>query len=133
MGEICAVDGVCYLANEILPLVHFTTATPARPTTEELCQAFDRYEAKQRSRAEFCVTMSGYSMRLERMETWWLRLLLYIIPWIPTKAKADFFPDFDQCSSFGFSASARAKEGTGKVYRLASHLDSAFLELQAVM
>lgn len=30
------------------------------------------------------------------METWWLRLLLrLVLPWVPTKAKADFFHRFD--------------------------------------
>lgn len=99
MGGNCAVDGVCYLVNELLPLLvqpPNASAKQAIPTKEELRRAFDRYEAKQRPRAEFCVTMSGYAVRLETMETWWLRLLLYIIPWVPTKVKADFFCDFDR-------------------------------------
>lgn len=29
------------------------------------------------------------------METWWLRLLLYLLPWVSTKSKADFFYKFD--------------------------------------
>lgn len=94
MGGNCAVDGVCHLVNELLPVLQ-SRCGPNGPTTEKLHKVFERYEEKQRPRADFCVTMSGYAVRLETMETWWLRLLLYVIPWVPTKAKADFFYDFD--------------------------------------
>lgn len=95
MGGNCAVDGVCYLINDLLQVVRSAAASAKGPSTKELQGVFERYEAKQRPRADFCVTMSGYAVRLETMETWWLRALLYVIPWVPTKWKADFFYDFD--------------------------------------
>lgn len=98
MGGNCAVDGVCYLINELLPVIQSAAAAASKatgPSTKELQEVFEKYEAKQRPRADFCVTMSGYAVRLETMETWWLRALLWVIPWVPTKWKADFFYDFD--------------------------------------
>ena len=91
--------------NELLPVLK-ETKTPGK---EELKGVFDRYEEKHRPRANACVTISGYVTRFEVMETWWLRLLRVLSPWIPDSWKAkgyfyfmadapllDFLPDPEQ-------------------------------------
>lgn len=95
MGGNAAVDGACYLVNELLPLLHRDSPEGGLPTTEEIVGAFRRYEAKQRPRANFVVTASGYAVRLETMDAWWLRIVMHVIPWVPTWIRARLFLDFD--------------------------------------
>lgn len=76
--------------NELLPVLEKT----ANPGKQEIRRVFDRYEEKQRPRAETCVTISKYVTRYEAMDTWWLRLLRVISPWIPDSLKMKLIWDF---------------------------------------
>ncbi|EHK18341.1 uncharacterized protein TRIVIDRAFT_204498 [Trichoderma virens Gv29-8] len=92
LGGNLAVEGVVHLMNELVPLVRRCEADGGRnPTKSEITAALDAYEAKQRPHANTIVTMSGYVTRYEAMETWWLRLLRRMSPWVSDKTKAGGF------------------------------------------
>ncbi|KAL7784140.1 hypothetical protein V8C37DRAFT_420740 [Trichoderma ceciliae] len=92
LGGNLAVEGVVHLVNELVPLVRRCEADGGRkPTKSEITAALDAYEAKQRPHANTIVTMSGYVTRYEAMETWWLRLLRLVSPWVSDKTKAGGF------------------------------------------
>ncbi|RFU80716.1 fad binding domain-containing [Trichoderma arundinaceum] len=92
LGGNLAVEGVVHLVNELVPLVRQCEADGGRkPTKSEITAALDTYEAKQRPHANTIVTMSGYVTRYEAMETWWLRLLRRVSPWVSDKTKAGGF------------------------------------------
>lgn len=97
-----------FAVNELRPVLG-DLKEAKDPGKEKLQMVFDRYEAKQRPRANACVTLSSYLTKYEGMETWWLRLLRYISPWISDNLKAkgymyffsgaptlDFLPDPDK-------------------------------------
>jgi hypothetical protein len=65
--------------NEIMELLKHSPA----PGTNEITEMFSKYEGKQRSRAELTVTLSGFITRYEAMETWWMRLLMPVMRWLP--------------------------------------------------
>ncbi|KAJ4859820.1 FAD binding domain-containing protein [Trichoderma breve] len=92
LGGNLAIEGVVHLMNELIPLVRRCEADGGRkPTKSEITAALDAYEAKQRPHANTIVTMSGYVTRYEAMETWWLRLLRRVSPWVSDKTKAGGF------------------------------------------
>lgn len=84
------VEGVCHLVNQLQLLLQ--QGVP--PTTTEIQEAFQRYEAIQKSRAQAVVRVSGYITRFEAMETWYWRLARVISPWVPDRLKAKGFLDF---------------------------------------
>ncbi|ETS79687.1 hypothetical protein PFICI_09540 [Pestalotiopsis fici W106-1] len=95
LGGNLAVEGVVHLLNELVPWVHRCVAEEARtPTKEELVSVFDEYEKRQRPHANLIVSRSGYITRYEAMETWWLRALLRISPWISDHIKANGFVSY---------------------------------------
>ncbi|KAI8631677.1 FAD/NAD(P)-binding domain-containing protein [Xylariaceae sp. FL1651] len=79
LGANTHVEGVCHLMNEMVGLLKQSPA----PLTEEITEIFNKYEELQRPRAELIVTLSGFITRYEAMETWWMRLLLPVISWLP--------------------------------------------------
>lgn len=92
LGGNLAVEGVVHLMNELVPLVRRCEADGGRkPTKSEITASLDAYEAKQRPHANTIVIASGYVTRYEAMETWWLRLLRHVSPWVSDKAKAGGF------------------------------------------
>ncbi|KAL7627228.1 hypothetical protein AAE478_001417 [Parahypoxylon ruwenzoriense] len=90
LGGNLVVEGVCNLANELLPILgrSGTLATP------EIVAAFQRYEHAQRQRADVCVKLSHYITRYESMDSLWLRFLRWISPWIPESFKVNIFIDY---------------------------------------
>ncbi|KAK1240072.1 hypothetical protein MKX08_007514 [Trichoderma sp. CBMAI-0020] len=88
LGGNLAVEGVVHLVNELVPLVRQCDESGRKPTRIEITAVLDTYEEKQRPHAKTIVTMSRYVTRYEAMETWWLRLLRHMSPWISDKAKA---------------------------------------------
>ncbi|KAM0261122.1 hypothetical protein ACHAQJ_002384 [Trichoderma viride] len=92
LGGNLAVEGVVHLMNELVPLVRRCEADGGRkPTRSEITAVLDTYEEKQRPHANTIVTMSGYVTRYEAMETWWLRILRRVSPWVSDKTKAGGF------------------------------------------
>lgn len=85
-----AVEGACNLVNELHPLLQRSP----NPSRQEIQSVFEQYERNQRPRANACVKMSGFVTRYEAMESWWLRLLRLIMPWLPDRLKARGFLDF---------------------------------------
>lgn len=96
------MEGACTFTNELIPLLRqqASSTTEAEdskstlPTTAQLKAVFDIYEEKHRPRADLCVLLSGYATRLEAMDSWWLRGLRVISPWIPDTLKVKSFLDF---------------------------------------
>lgn len=91
LGGNLAVEGVVHLMNELVPLVRRCEAAGRRPNRSEVAAVLDTYEKKQRPHANTIVTMSGYVTRYEAMETWWLRVLRRVSPWVSDKTKAGGF------------------------------------------
>lgn len=90
LGGNLAVEGVTHLANELIPLVRQCQEDGGRkPSAAELAAAFDTYEKKHRPHANMIVTMSGYITRYEAMESWWLRGLRRMSPWVSDITKAN--------------------------------------------
>ncbi|KAL7917937.1 hypothetical protein ACQKWADRAFT_305527 [Trichoderma austrokoningii] len=89
LGGNLAVEGVVHLVNELVPLVRQCEASGRKPTRCEITAALDAYEEKQRPHAKMIVTVSRFVTRYEAMETWWLRLLRRVSPWISDKTKAN--------------------------------------------
>lgn len=88
LGGNLAVEGVVHLVNGLVPLVRECDASGRKPTRAEITDVLDTYEEQQRPHAKTIVTMSRYLTRYEAMETWWLRLLRRVSPWISDKRKA---------------------------------------------
>ncbi|KAI1485125.1 hypothetical protein F5X96DRAFT_661335 [Biscogniauxia mediterranea] len=80
LGGNTNVEGVCHFANELVDLLKRSP----EPATDEIKEMFNKYEKKHRPHAERCVTVSGLQTRWEAMETWWTRLLVHVMPWLPT-------------------------------------------------
>lgn len=91
LGGNLAVEGVVHLVNGLVPLVRQCEASGRKPTRTEITAVLNAYEEKQRPHAKTIVTMSRYVTRYEAMETWWLRLLRRVSPWISDKTKAKGF------------------------------------------
>jgi 2-polyprenyl-6-methoxyphenol hydroxylase-like FAD-dependent oxidoreductase len=92
LGGNLAVEGVVHFMNELVPLLRRCEEDGKRkPTTTELVATFDEYEKKQRPHANLIVGASGYITRYEAMETWWLRALRRVSPWVSDSMKADGF------------------------------------------
>ena len=95
LGGNLAVEGVVHLMNELVPLVRQCESDGGRkPTKDELVAALDTYEKKQRPHANLIVSASGYITRYEAMETWWLRCLRCVSPWVSDKTKANGFVSY---------------------------------------
>ncbi|KUI53904.1 Anhydrotetracycline monooxygenase [Cytospora mali] len=90
LGANLGVEGACHLVNELLPVLKETE----NPGKQEIKDVLDRYEEKHRPRTKICAVLSNYLTKYEAMETWWLRLLRFIIPRIPDSYKAKSFVDF---------------------------------------
>lgn len=92
LGGNLAVEGVVHLMNELVPLVRRCQADGMRkPTSTELAAVFDEYEKKHRPHADLIVNASGYITRYEAMDTWWLRALRRVSPWVSDGMKAEGF------------------------------------------
>lgn len=94
LGGNLAVEGLVHLVNELEPLVRQCEASGRRPTRSEITAVLDAYEEKQRPHAKTIVNMSRFVTRYEAMDTWWLRLLRRISPWISAKTKAKAFAGY---------------------------------------
>lgn len=100
LGGNLAVEGVVHLLNPLVAALNKQRsdmdgqATDQRLTRQELHEVFARYEQDQRGRADKIVKLSGYVTRLEAMDTWWLRLLLRLMPWISTRAKVSMLVEY---------------------------------------
>lgn len=107
LGGSTAVECVCNLVNELLPVLKETKI----PNKQDVKGVFDRYEAKQRPRSKTSAAVSAFQTRFETMDTWWLRIFRVIFPWIPASYKVDavlnymagapvfdFLPDPDRSS-----------------------------------
>ncbi|KAI5925298.1 hypothetical protein F4810DRAFT_659857 [Camillea tinctor] len=79
MGGNSAVEAVCHLTNGLVALLK---ASP-NPSTTQLVEVFDQYEAKHRPRGDLVVTLGSYAMQFDTQETWWLRLFRMLLRWIP--------------------------------------------------
>ncbi|EFX00609.1 FAD-binding domain containing protein [Grosmannia clavigera kw1407] len=100
LGANLGVEGVVHLANLLVPLVRRVAVEPddrnchTRPTRLQLADVFSAYEKLQRPHADLVVSMSSYLTRFEAMETWWLRLLRRLSPWISDRTKASKFAGY---------------------------------------
>ncbi|KAI0447517.1 FAD/NAD(P)-binding domain-containing protein [Xylaria telfairii] len=79
LGGNTHVEGVCHLVNEMMELLQHSP----EPCTDEITEMFNKYEEKQRPRAELTVTLSSFTTRYEAMETWWMRSLMPVMRWLP--------------------------------------------------
>ncbi|OTA95365.1 hypothetical protein M434DRAFT_69594 [Hypoxylon sp. CO27-5] len=79
LGGNLAIEGVCNLANELVQLVQESRT----PTSHDIISAFQRYEHMQRPRAKLSFKVSSYTTRYESMDSFWLRFLKWLSPWIP--------------------------------------------------
>ncbi|KAI0379266.1 FAD/NAD(P)-binding domain-containing protein [Hypomontagnella monticulosa] len=86
-GGNLAVEGVCTLVNELLSLLEITQI----PTANDIVSVFERYERIQRPRAEISVAISNRTTRYESIDSLWLRLQLWLSPWIPQSHKVRSF------------------------------------------
>ncbi|KAI1124017.1 FAD/NAD(P)-binding domain-containing protein [Nemania abortiva] len=80
LGANNHVEGVCHLMNEMVALLKQHPV----PDTKEITEVFNKYEERQRPRAKLTVTLSNFATRYEAMETWWMRLLMPVISWLPS-------------------------------------------------
>lgn len=95
LGGNLAVEGIVHLMNELVPLVRKCEEDGQRkPTTAEILATFDEYERKQRPHASMIVNASGYITRYEAMDTWWLRALRRVSPWVSDITKANGFAKY---------------------------------------
>ncbi|KAI1427595.1 hypothetical protein F5Y12DRAFT_737400 [Xylaria sp. FL1777] len=86
LGGNAHVEGVCRLMNEMTDLLKQSPT----PSTNEITEMFNRYEEQQRPRAELTVTISGYVTRYEARETWWLRMAIVVMSWVPVSLVSTF-------------------------------------------
>ncbi|KAI1208503.1 FAD/NAD(P)-binding domain-containing protein [Annulohypoxylon truncatum] len=96
LGGNLAIEGICNLVNELVPL---TRATPA-PTTHDLANAFNRYEQKQRPRAEISYASSNFVTRYESMDSPWLRFLRWLSSWIRFRSETKGFLSYIELAPF---------------------------------
>lgn len=95
LGGNLAVEGVVHLVNELVPLVRTCEEDGKRkPTSAEVLAMFDEYEKKHRPHASMIVNASGYITRYEAMDTWWLRALRRVSPWVSDITKANGFAKY---------------------------------------
>lgn len=95
LGGNLAVEGIVHLMNELVPLVRKCEEDGKRkPTSAEILATFDEYEKKQRPHASMIVNASGYITRYEAMDTWWLRALRRVSPWVSDITKANGFAKY---------------------------------------
>ncbi|KAJ1323057.1 FAD dependent monooxygenase [Microdochium nivale] len=92
LGGNLAIEGVVNLVNPLVAALR-KPLRAGRDKAEglsrgELHDVFAAYEREQRPRAGRIVALSGYITRFEAMETWWLRLLRWVVPWVSDAAKA---------------------------------------------
>ncbi|KAK8869002.1 fad binding domain-containing [Apiospora arundinis] len=97
LGGNAAVDGVCYLMNELVPLLQRTSQAqqPRQPTSEELVQVMKAYEKQQRPRASYAMNASYYATRFETLHSWWAYAVKWIYGLLPTAMKVRVFSDFN--------------------------------------
>lgn len=84
-GNTC-VEGVVRFVNELLPLLK--GSRDVAPTTKEVHVMFEAFEAKQRPRTQLTVSLSSIYTRYEAMDTWWLRSIRLMYPWLRDQWKA---------------------------------------------
>ncbi|KAK8050977.1 FAD-dependent monooxygenase paxM [Apiospora rasikravindrae] len=97
LGGNAAVDGVCYLMNELVPLLRRTSKAvqPRQPTSAELATVMKAYERQQRPRAAYAMNASYYATRFETMHSWWAWVVRWIYGWLPVGFKVRVFSDFN--------------------------------------
>ncbi|KAI1171045.1 FAD/NAD(P)-binding domain-containing protein [Nemania sp. FL0916] len=86
LGGNTHVEGVCHLMNEMVELLKHSPV----PSTNEITEMLNRYEEKQRPRAELIVTLSSFATRYEAMETWWTRMLMPVMRRVPVVLTSTF-------------------------------------------
>lgn len=97
LGGNAAVDGVCYLTNELIPLLRRTSQAmqPRQPTSAELQQVMKAYEKQQRPRASYAMNASYYATRFETMHSWWAWAVRWVYGLLPVGFKVRVFSDFN--------------------------------------
>ncbi|KAK8059175.1 hypothetical protein PG996_009105 [Apiospora saccharicola] len=95
LGGNAAVDGVCYLTNELVPLLRRTASQARQPTTTELQQVLKAYEKQQRPRASYAMNASYYATRFECMHSWWAWAVRWVYGLLPVGFKVRVFSDFN--------------------------------------
>ncbi|KAK7981418.1 hypothetical protein PG988_003656 [Apiospora saccharicola] len=95
LGGNAAVDGVCYLTNELIPLLRRTAGQGRQPTTTELQQVLKAYEKQQRPRASYAMNASYYATRFECMHSWWAWAVRWVYGLLPVGFKVRVFSDFN--------------------------------------
>ncbi|KAK8091283.1 FAD binding domain-containing protein [Apiospora phragmitis] len=85
LGGNAAVDGVCYLTNELIPLLRRTSQAARQPT----------YEKLQRPRASYAMNASYYATRFETLHSWWAWVVKWIYGLLPVGFKVRVFSDFN--------------------------------------
>ncbi|KAI2465042.1 FAD/NAD(P)-binding domain-containing protein [Annulohypoxylon bovei var. microspora] len=96
LGGNLSIEGVCNLANELVPLIR-TTPTP---TAHDLAGVFERYEQKQRPRAEISYTSSNMVTRYESMDSLWLRFLRWLSSWVRFRSETKGILGYIETASF---------------------------------
>ncbi|KAI0467605.1 FAD/NAD(P)-binding domain-containing protein [Xylaria cf. heliscus] len=79
LGGNTHVEGICHLVNEMMELLKQSPV----PCAKEITKMFNKYEEKQRPRAQLTVAISSFITRYEAMETWWMRLLMNVMSRLP--------------------------------------------------
>ncbi|KAI2642948.1 FAD/NAD(P)-binding domain-containing protein [Xylaria nigripes] len=80
LGGNTHVEGVVHLTNGLMRLLKQSPT----PRTEEIVEMFNKYEKKQRPRAQRIVKLSHFMTRYESMETPWMKVAFKIMKRIPT-------------------------------------------------
>ncbi|KXJ86611.1 hypothetical protein Micbo1qcDRAFT_140239 [Microdochium bolleyi] len=89
LGGNLAVEGVVNLVNPLVAALRAAGSAGEKGLSgADLRDVFAMYEKEQRPRANKIVKLSGYITRFEAMETWWLRLLRWLMPWVSDASKA---------------------------------------------
>ncbi|KAK7928378.1 hypothetical protein PG985_005376 [Apiospora marii] len=98
LGGNAAVDGVCYLTNELIPLLRRTITGQEgsrQPTSAELQQVMKAYERQQRPRAAYAMKASYYATRFETLHSWWAWAVKWVYGLLPVGFKVRVFSDFN--------------------------------------
>ncbi|KAH8649257.1 hypothetical protein BX600DRAFT_474828 [Xylariales sp. PMI_506] len=87
LGGNTHVEAATHLTNFLKDLLDRSPT----PSTADLQLVFAKYEKAHRPRAEQCVSFSIMVTQFDVMETWWLRLIRVISPWVSDSLKARGF------------------------------------------
>ncbi|KAI1455918.1 FAD/NAD(P)-binding domain-containing protein [Annulohypoxylon moriforme] len=111
LGGNLAIEGVCNLANELVSLIR----EKPKLTTQDVMGAFERYEEKQRPRAEISFLSSNLSTRYESMDSLWLRFIRWLSSWIHFRSETKAILGYMEPGSFLNFLPDPDIHGTGRV------------------